>query len=348
MYWSRGPASELAAIWTTKLHDARRRHGDKLRLLCSTTFLHFKETDPSRANDPVCAVIKDRSGISFDLFEAVLFCHGFGNEIASIAGFSGIPFWSREDRTTLPTVFTSGATLIVGGGDGALQDFLLEATGLATARDVFDAVFPGGDPETEREIHAMEDQACRAALWAATPQEDHSILAKQEAVASSLAARALKRPPVVKALTKLLAPRLPEVAIAHSCNHFGRVYAFNRFLVTLLVQFLGSRGATARLDGTMVDDIRTTDDSHRCDHERPDLCFGHSHRAIFRAAGCAPRFERPHEDRVYQRIVIRRGVHAAPPITIQRANGALEAVTLRSCRQALPYYPPEKLAIHAE
>ena len=326
--WRAAPASSTATDWTNQLETAKRDFRPRLRILTSTECRNLNESD-----NAVVAEFKDSSTERTESFEfdIVLLCYGFAKETTTIASYTGPEFW----RKGLPVWNGSESTvLIVGGGDGALQDFLLTTTGLKSARGIFQRIFqPGQRLGIEHEIHCAEDQAQRAALWA-DKLHDHEIFSQLESVHQNLVERILREETQIPHnVNALLDAGNRRAVIVHPCSHFSRVYALNRFLVLLILEVLERSGIRARRSGFRAEGIRPADEeSHKCNKD--EYCYAFPHNVDLQPMSClGPSNEKPETGR-FDRIIVRTGPRGAP----------------RPSRQSLPYhlYPVAKLEGNAE
>lgn len=171
--WASGTASEIVTDWDAQLYQEEKIHGQNLKLEYLTKFGHVmtKEGDAQ-----IQVEMSDKNGIRRESYDHVFFCHGFGSETTMIGRFVGTPFWG--DPFEYPGWNTGGKQiLIVGGGDGALQDFLITVTGKNSAREIFESVIPSSAQSTiSQAIHSVEDQAQRSLLWSVGQNHDHPIL----------------------------------------------------------------------------------------------------------------------------------------------------------------------------
>jgi hypothetical protein len=226
-------------------------------------------------------------------------------------------FWNKDQEQR-----PSGSLLIIGGGDGAVQDFLLAATGLS-AGNIYDAAIPHDlQAGIEPEIQSAEDQAHRAGLWAAT-QHTHAIYASLELVHETLVAKLLEDRRVEENLDRLLRPSSPDsrargVVIAHTCSHFGLVYALNRFLALLIIRHLESRAVSTKPRRVNV----------RADDDKWASTGSNSHKVRFRAVTCTSDPGEESEDE-FDDVIVRIGVELPPGIKASFASPG--------GRQALPY-----------
>ncbi len=346
LYWEKGPASEIAVDWAEQLEAEVRLHRPRLLVRYSTRFECLIDIDSALERGSLQAVLADSAGSHVEIFDAAIFCHGFGRETTAIADYIGPLFWNDS---CLRAWKDGQSTLVVGGGDGALQDFLLLTTGKRSARDIYDAILPTHlGLEIERETQSAEDQAQRASLWAANRLHDHAIQMWLEQIHRKLADQVLRNESSVRsALNNMVSGSRTHVTIAHRCSHFGRVYAINRFLALLIVRFLEDRNLRPRRSGVVAESIRSGEAAHSCDPSNPEWCYGYPHSVTFRADDClaasqdcsaATPFDAPAIEN-FDRIVIRAGVEAPSGIAV-RLNPGVEVSLWRwaSHRQSLPYH----------
>jgi hypothetical protein len=302
--WDAGAASRVAAGWAGQLARAQREKGSQLSVEFRT------ECTNTRACDGFITAGFSGSGREWEeSFDIVIDSHGFPDETTTIAGYAGPKFWHRGPAEWTP----GGATLVVGGGDGALQDFLLLTTGLDSARNIFEVLFPAGlAADIAHRIHCAEDQCHRAWICSGSSVYDHRIFEELESRHREVLTDALMSEPEVRARTiALLAAGNRLVSIAHSCSHFGRAYALNRFLALLIIQVIEEDlGGRARFDGQKVEDIAAIDDSHVCSMNK--RCYAFAHEVTMQSLTCLePGGEI--SQRQFDRIVIRAGRPGSPP-----------------------------------
>jgi len=177
----------------------------------------------------------------------VLLAAGMGvekNEVTDVHGsplLTGKKFWSNDDirkpncgLRTLPRI------VVIGGGDGGLQDALRAATiddhPLITWDRLLAADLNHVLPKQLADIQAMESQHLLTAIWTATDSHDSEELHTLDA-AYQLRAKNLAADPQINCA--VLNSFRTDVTSVHLCikgKAFSKTYALNRFLVHLLEQ----------------------------------------------------------------------------------------------------------------
>jgi hypothetical protein len=219
----------------------------------------------------------------------VLSSVGFGSEITSIQAalgstYHGWTFW-QNDTLISHNLGAAGApdVVIAGGGDGALQDMVraLLDPSVRDVRDLLAALPPITDDIRARVLDA-DDTATRTWLWGTSKEDDCPILDKLHKRVES-AADDWWRTNAVQirtSLTPLWRTDVASVRLVHSCTHFGRSYALNRFLAFVLERAAPEH----RFDRTSGYRLTSVDGGHSCRATAP--CWGR-HDAKFTANTCA-------------------------------------------------------------
>lgn len=319
MYWRAGWASWVAADWMLQLVAEQSRFGDRLSIRYLAEFRSVLEAvtrEPAKSLKVEIASLDTRR-ISVETFDAALFCHGFGDEKTVIGDYEGPPFWSRGHEPGK----NARRWLIMGGGDGALQEFLLRAAGGLSAGKIYVTAVPKDlRAGIERDLQSAEDQAHRAGLWAG-PQHNHAIYASLERVHKDRVAKLLEDPRVGKNLDRRLQLSSPDsparfVVIAHTCSHFGLAYALNRFLAVLIVRHLESRGMSPRRMNVLATDHKWAWTASK------------THRVKFQVKACGEDSGEESDDE-FDEVIVRAGVEPPPGIKVSFAS--------TGGRQSLPY-----------
>lgn len=226
-------------------------------------------------------------------FDFVILAAGFGSEKSSLPASSAaklpppapgvVPtvstprFWDRdtfEDRVfgLMAPPGSVRSVAIVGGGDGALQDFLRAATGpfgggragtTATAREIFDRAFPTPSPirsEVLERAASIDAQFQRAWSWSESRSTAETVaFSERHAALGALAKFAYGNAGAT--VDGLWRTDLGDISVICPTAFFTATYTFNCFLVLLLAcsaSALGRRGVAGghclMLD-TTVDDV---------------------------------------------------------------------------------------------
>jgi hypothetical protein len=139
-------------------------------------------------SDPAVRIVREEVGALADLqkqFSLVSDCRGVKGERNQCGRFHGLPFWTNRDlrglvRQKARELQRAPRVLISGGGDGAIQDFLLLATGVASITDLAVSAglarrehlleqFRAGSTDPlarfEKESLSMEERTWREFCW---------------------------------------------------------------------------------------------------------------------------------------------------------------------------------------
>jgi hypothetical protein len=261
------------------------------------------------------------SGTIFsESFGMVLSCVGFGKENTVLGDFMGVPFWYLEgDRK--PYDDGGRHVLICGSGDGALQDFLLIVTGKDSVSEIYEDLEIPVDLENfiRLEIGQAEDYAYRASQWLGGRRDRHGaenkhmlnrmcdIYSRLHQEHKNVVNYVYRNYPYLKDRIALLIEPFFEkntATIAFMGDHFTKCYAFNRFLVLLLAQYIedeyGYYGKTVLLPMRAVSSVEVDVPSHEkhlyqyVNHpaqyddniERAVRCVGKPHKVKYKWADC--------------------------------------------------------------
>lgn len=177
-----------------------------------------------------------------------LSCTGFGGERVTLRGnnFVGIEYWNIDKFAWVE----EGKVLICGGGDGALQDFLLFSANCLTARDIYESLHLADSTKQnlEREIGGAEDEAKKIELWwnkgigdDETKSALCTVYGKLHETHSKIAEELLaaNTDNLKHALKTIIKPEaLQNISLAYKCNHFSSCYPLNRFLAILIGKYI--------------------------------------------------------------------------------------------------------------
>jgi hypothetical protein len=155
-------------------------------------------------------------------------------------------------------------------------------------------------------IHCAEDQAHRAAIWTGSKLQDHQIFLRLETTHKAIIERVLDtEPQLLQNTADLLAAGDPAVVIVHSCSHFGRAYALNRFLALLLIRVLERMGSSPRINGYRAESILPASGPHLCDGNDPETCYAFPHNVTFRQTTCREPATGASRTQTFDKIVVR-------------------------------------------
>jgi hypothetical protein len=187
----------------------------------------------------------------------IILAAGFGSERVTWEGPSGEIkgplFWDTDKLSGLSCGFASKPTIVIlGGGDGALQDALRcvypHTQPLETMRDLLS--FPGV-PADFQSVHAglllAEQQHAATRTWTSgTSQATESASLQQAylAILQTLAARANVR----AAMLDTLRSDVARVVLVVREKNLGKAYSLNRFLILLLAECLKLQAAPGKVE----------------------------------------------------------------------------------------------------
>lgn len=253
-------------------------------------------------------------------FGMLLYCTGPGKEIFEIGDYTGFPFWSYNIYVekyagcgSQPNVLT------VGGGDGAIQDFIqmvIESEGgsLATRR-LWEAIEDEfrDDPSTLKDIKdyifQIEDQANRKYIWSTGKDEDNAInLWVHNQYNNIFIDQKNKLPRFFKIIDKIRRKDIKSIHFVHTNQGFSKCFPINHFLGLLLIEYFKYRDFDFfYLNNTKVNDInrKEKNDEPKTPFkniiEKAHYCHGKDHVVSFDNG----------ERNTYQVIILRLGI--APP-----------------------------------
>jgi hypothetical protein len=172
----------------------------------------------------------------------IVLAAGNGDERTQVTGasgstLSGTKFW-QADALLAKHAGKQHApnALVVGGGDGALQDTLRLLCGTATPLDFLHAVKPAHAAIRRAIGHLtdVEQQHRLCEIWNGEPAAQARELAALHAAVAHLARTVARRSGVAAAVLQALRPDVGRVTLAVREQHFGKAYLLNRFLVLLI------------------------------------------------------------------------------------------------------------------
>ena len=174
----------------------------------------------------------------------VILAAGMGTETSTLQDgkrnllLEGEPFWKDDKiRETSCGLAEKPRVVVIGGGDGALQDALRAVTIDDHPLETWDRlrqVETGGQLEQAlANIQAMEAQHALTLIW--TVADSHGTKALDLAY-QSLAEGLAKNLALRMAVRKSLRKDVVQVSLCVKDDHFSKSYALNRFLVHLVEQ----------------------------------------------------------------------------------------------------------------
>lgn len=338
--WNRGKASAIALDWRENFEKQIEGLGEDV-----ISYRKNLRLDPD--------VIEKHSGgfpeiagemleVAFDhvaqreIFGMLISCTGPGSERVEIDSFRSWKFW-EDDKLQLTGYGIGGAavgkpssyrTLISGGGDGALQDFIRAATKQDTVDSVLELVLRCLKDSFQYDyisrIFSIEDQYQRAFSWNDGSTDDCRINIETERLYAHLIDE-LRGSNAWTCISDNLRATVSADAynlfIAHNHYHFSKCYALNRFVVMVLIKFLeDEKKSSIRLRNREVNSITGVD--HTCDR-KPAECVGRAHSVSFstvRCGGLAPG-DVAVDPTPFQVIVLRHGVLRNHPFVSRKELG---------------------------
>ncbi len=369
--WRAGAADKLAHKWSAQLIAATRQKQTGSALTFIPDFPLRPRPDgiiykylPNGLHE-----VQFKDGTK-DAFGMILFCTGPGIEITTLGNFQGLDFWEKDTLLKpgfglrLPKKASRHnprfpKTLISGGGDGALQDFVRAVTKRRSVGQVAAEIFATLDPllvrQLEQRIFSVEDQFQRAFILSPDGEEDCRIntaihMAHKQIIAD------LKRnngkyqkrwPGVWEEISAFVQkeiisqPDATHAELIHPCTHFTKCYALNRFIVLLLASHIAELHHFGAIKtGYVVTNI--SGQGHICER-KPRACFDRPHKVEMGLANCAEfrawqkslakgsAVDTPQtiDSHVYHLITLRHGIKSTPIDGNPRAP----------VRHLLPYWP---------
>jgi NAD(P)-binding Rossmann-like domain len=188
-------------------------------------------------------------------YQAVIWAAGFGTEKCTITdersgtrpSYTGPDFWANDALQSpgCGSANPSPRIVIVGGGDGGVQDLLRALTKHNSVRDIMSAL--PIDPTVLRKVQSVEERAHRHWIWAGTNGEhDHTLYQRLDQVHRDAASEALSGGVLDTHLAGMLIDPVGKVRenvlLIHRCTHLNCLYGLNRFLAYLLNAFLVGQG----------------------------------------------------------------------------------------------------------
>lgn len=276
----------------------------------------------------------------------VIFAEGPGAERDTLQpvgpSFRGYRFWDTDPFAEEP--LRAKRFLIAGSGDGALQDFLRLVLKPSTSlrRFLSRCKIPA---EQLAKLQACRQHNVAAFLWCADQRHEHEndlfVHQRHQEIIDELFATRSTRKPLLHALKHDMRKHLPEIVLAHACEHFTHGYPLNRFLVLLVARGLRELGyANVRFrPNTFVTAVR-------CQHELAVMipkrqqrrevvippgqerrrrarryCYAQPHRVTFGAGQC---FDRPpsqtwgDDAELFDAVILRLGVKEEVTLNLPR------------------------------
>ncbi len=265
---------------------------------------------PERAIIPIPARKEFGMGLS---------CTGFGGELVVLNNhnFVGVEFWSVDKFAWVE----EGKVLICGGGDGALQDFLMFSTNCRTAKEIYEGLALDNliKEQLEREIGNAEETAKKyELLWNKSIDDNETksslcrIYKELHETHSKFAEKLLAEDSIrVKLKHIVKAKALENIELAYKCNHFSACYPLNRFLSILIGKYIEREAKReVMLERSETLSIASADGKHSC-NKNADECSAFPHTVILRrGVNCLNTAGTVIEDQtnIYDTVMLRFGI----------------------------------------
>ncbi|WP_223494631.1 NAD(P)-binding protein [Stenotrophomonas indicatrix] len=174
--------------------------------------------------------------------------------------FKGAMFW--EDDALQKHAENGGDIVVVGGGDGALQDVLRALTTHAHPVQTLEQLEKCKDTSEELErvreqLQTIDSQARLVAGWSWDPSEWRVADRLCREVAVALAGKVCVRKSVIECLREVGANSGQKVTLLIKEAYFDKAYLLNRFLVHLIHQVLKHSKNGGEADNRIGFDLRT-------------------------------------------------------------------------------------------
>jgi hypothetical protein len=228
--------------------------------------------------------------------------------------FHGYRFWDTDPFDVDP--LKARRLLIVGSGDGALQDFLRvlfrPGTDLRLVLNAF------GLPDSLlADIRESRHHNVAAFLWCADRRHEHDsdrfVHQLHATMVDALFKDSVTRLRILQTVRKWLRPTLPKVVLAHACDHFTHGFPLNRFLALTV-----ARAMTVISPGSVEVRSMTFVTAINCQHSaakvrfrsRRRQCYAQPHEALFASGKCfdqPPQASAEDSRDVFDGIILRLG-----------------------------------------
>jgi len=316
---------QVARRWTAYLH-AEAARAPRLDIRYRTKITHIDVMDNATKTHTV-RFLDERTKTTDELqARMVILAEGPGEEKDTAKStkkesFWGYRFWDTDpfDKETL----RAQRILIAGSGDGALQDFLRMLIKPRTAlRSLLEACAIPEEHLTS--IQVLHEHNLAAFLWCADFRHEHEndlfVHRHHAAIVNDLFAKRRTRKLILRAVRAALRPHLPQVVLAHACEHFTHGYPLNRFLVLLVARAVRELGhKDIRIEpNTFVTAIDCGDhktvkcppgEEHRRRLRR--YCYANDHTVYFAPGACydtPPAHAATDRSASFDAIILRFGV----------------------------------------
>lgn len=329
--WSAGMASAVRDSIVTGFMSATRARKDPLRVEIVLGLVGTDNATIEQLERGIVRYITPEGRAEEERADVVLLATGPGEERVrchSSSPFAGPGFWSNDvlGDDALFSGPRKVRLLIVGGGDGALQDYVRVVTGQNDVARLAGLVLNGGSQacrDAAYHIYQVEDELLRRYLTCTDSCDTHrrahgeleKIIAKLYANDADLQSR------LAKGVRPDLRARFDKLHLAFPCDHFSFRYPMNAFVSLLFHHhllaahgfetFLPRHGVHPSKDAIVAQD-------HACD----GTCYLRTHKVKLEPKGCRKE-ERAlatgmsaTEELEYDVLVLRIGVSDdhAPPV----------------------------------
>lgn len=179
--------------------------------------------------------------------------HVLKDEVTGAVIAKGAPFWANDDLLGL----NGGKAIpprvvILGGGDGALQDALRALTGdehpLKTWQKLVTMDGTGTLAGVEARVIALEHQHAQMTIWARGDARGSTLNEPLDKGYLEFAKHLANDKALANGVIASLRPDVASVRLCVRERHFGKAYALNRFMVHLFEQCIQRHGNSSDQD----------------------------------------------------------------------------------------------------
>lgn len=196
----------------------------------------------SSGNPPFGVTLQTPSGTHFMGFDMIIWATGHGNEKNHIPSTTGgtiqsPPFWSTDLLSRPRCGLSHGIrpdVLIIGSGDGALQDFLRVATRFDSAKEIHDAL---PIPNTLRQAALnIESEFHRGIVWCEKDDTERKLYSARHESYRMLVEDLWQDPHFVSTALATLRKDIGSLIMALSSAWFTGYYGLNCFLALIIAR----------------------------------------------------------------------------------------------------------------
>lgn len=240
-------ADELAEHWNNRLASAIYKMQPRLRVQYNT-----KISLPTEyiVNSKIIINHEYESSLYQDEYDGIVYCTGILGENTAIGKYNGPDFWSTDNfqDKNFGLENNPNRVVVVGAGDGGLQDYIRLVTGRNSAFHVLDEIF---DFKKEHPLlHKMSalifnqtQISHREWMWSEGGVHDHYYLQDQHNKYCELVEAVVGNKEywgdVISKIRIITSERqIGKVRLIHPCSHFDNCYPINHFTALLLNKFI--------------------------------------------------------------------------------------------------------------